>query len=73
MTINDVPFIAELTEDQKNTLNPLIPPTSGIRMILMDPDSTTNHMKIPRMRQDMFFRVFKAISEIAKQEIGKEW
>ncbi len=59
-----------LTAEQKNIINPIVPPTSGIRMVVFDKKNDTLYM--PVNRQYMFMRVFKAISEVAKAEIGKE-
>lgn len=62
--------LPSLTDEQKNIINPIVPPTSGIRMVIFDKLENTLYM--PVERQYMFLRVFKAISEVAKEEIGKK-
>ncbi len=63
-------LLPNLSEEQKEMINPLVPPTSGIRMILMEEDPEKFH--ISKERQCLFLRVFKAISEIAKLEFKQD-
>ncbi|WP_371805030.1 hypothetical protein [Candidatus Lokiarchaeum ossiferum] len=65
----DVVKLPLLSEEQQKIINPIVPPTSGIRMVILD--KKNDLLLMPATRQYMFLRVFKAISEVAKQEIGK--
>ncbi len=61
--------LMELTEEQEETINPMIPHTSGIRMKLLKKDGEKYVMK--KDAQHMFLRVFQAVSKVAKEELGK--
>ncbi len=68
--ISETILLPALTDEQKKIINPIVPPTSGIRMVVLKrlADSLIMHAE----NQYMFVRVFKAISEIAKKEICKK-
>ncbi|MBD3229691.1 MAG: hypothetical protein GF329_16035 [Candidatus Lokiarchaeota archaeon] len=59
-----------LTKEQEEIINPSVPPTSGIRMLIFEKKDDTFFM--PATYQYMFFRVFKALSIIMKEEIDKK-
>jgi len=59
-----------LTPAMESMLNPLIPPTSGLRMEIYEKIDST-HYFMPQDKQFLFFRAFRAISEVAKGEISK--
>lgn len=63
-------LLPALTSEQEEMINPLVPPTSGIRMILMEEKG--DEFFISAERQYLFLRVFKAISDIAKSEFSKD-
>ncbi|MHA1602895.1 MAG: hypothetical protein ACTSVU_04705 [Promethearchaeota archaeon] len=66
-------LLSPLTSQQKEIINPLVPPTSGIRMVILDEDKlNSGQYFMPKYRQEMFLRVFKAVSEIGKKELRKE-
>ena len=58
-----------LSEEEIEIINPIVPPTSGIRMKIYEKRNNTYHMT--KRAQYMFLRVFKAVSEISKEEINK--
>ena len=58
-----------LTKEQEAVINPQVPPTSGIRMEICEKKGDIYQITIPR--QMMFLRVFKAVAEVAKQELRK--
>ena len=66
----DIVELPPLSDEQKNIINPIIPPTSGIRMEIYD--EIEDELVMTVENQYMFLRVFKAVSLIAKQEIIKE-
>ena len=70
--INNAEFIElpALSAHQKEIINPIVPPTSGIRMEIYEKRGDLYYM--PAEAQYMFFRVFKAVNEIAKMEIKKD-
>ncbi|MHA1794654.1 MAG: hypothetical protein ACTSUK_00955 [Promethearchaeota archaeon] len=64
-------ILPPLTTEMESILNPLVPPTSGLRMEIYDlKDEKTLFM--PISKQFLFLRAFRAISEVAKEEIQKE-
>ncbi len=58
-----------LSNEEEEIINPIVPPTSGIRMNIYDKQNKTYVMT--KRAQYMFLRVFKAVSEISKEEIKK--
>ncbi|MHA1746769.1 MAG: hypothetical protein ACTSWW_12275 [Promethearchaeota archaeon] len=67
----DTLILPSLTQDQQEVINPIVPPTSGIRMKILDPIDGKGSYEMFAWRQYMFFRVFKAVSEVAKKKLGK--
>ncbi|MBD3349980.1 MAG: hypothetical protein GF364_00660 [Candidatus Lokiarchaeota archaeon] len=63
-------ILPELDEEDNSILNPAVPPTSGIRMLIFQ--EKENALYMPVRNQYRFFRIFKAISLIAKSEVKKE-
>lgn len=61
-----------LTPEMEKILNPLVPPTSGLRMEIYQLNKEENKLFMPASNQFLYFRAFRAISEIAKQEINKD-
>ncbi|MHA1562674.1 MAG: hypothetical protein ACTSPA_11165 [Promethearchaeota archaeon] len=59
-----------LTDEEKEVINPIVPPTSGIRMKIYEKQNKTYVMT--KRAQYMFLRVFKAVSEVSKGEIKKK-
>ena len=66
----DIILFPPLLDEDKEIINPIVPPTSGIRMNIYDKQNNTYVMT--KRAQYMFLRVFKAVSEISKDEIGKK-
>jgi len=58
-----------LLDKEKEVINPIVPPTSGIRMKIYEKQNKTYIMT--KRAQYMFLRVFKAVSEVSKGEIKK--
>ncbi len=58
-----------LSDQEKEIINPIVPPTSGIRMKIYEKQNKSYVMN--KRAQFMFLRVFKAVSEISKKEIKK--
>ena len=58
-----------LSDEEIEIINPIVPPTSGIRMKIYEKQNSTYIMT--KRAQYMFLRVFKAVSEISKEEISK--
>ena len=58
-----------LSDEEKEIINPIVPPTSGIRMKIYEKQNKSYVMN--KRAQFMFLRVFKAVSEISKKEIKK--
>ncbi|MHA1512369.1 MAG: hypothetical protein ACTSRX_11705, partial [Promethearchaeota archaeon] len=58
-----------LSDEEKEIINPIVPPTSGIRMKIYEKQNKSYVMS--KRAQFMFLRVFKAVSEISKKEIKK--
>lgn len=59
-----------LTDEQKEVLNPQVPYTSGIRMLIYEKRDNLYYM--PKSYQYMFFRAFRALSIVMKEELNKE-
>lgn len=59
-----------LSDEEIEIINPIVPPTSGIRMKIYEKQNSTYIMT--KRAQYMFLRVFKAVSEISKEEINKK-
>ncbi|MHA1674744.1 MAG: hypothetical protein ACTSYI_14080 [Promethearchaeota archaeon] len=66
----DVISLPDLTPAMELMLNPLIPPTSGLRMKIYE-ERENSHYFMPKDKQFLFFRAFRAISEVAKGQISK--
>ena len=56
-----------LSDEEIDIINPIVPPTSGIRMKIYEKHNSTYLMT--KRAQFMFLRVFKAVSEISEAEI----
>jgi phosphomannomutase len=63
-------LLPPLTQDQKDIINPIVPPTSGIRMEIYEKREDEYIMKVDA--QYMFLRVFKAVSDIGIKELNKK-
>ncbi|WP_457558600.1 hypothetical protein [Candidatus Harpocratesius sp.] len=63
--------LPSLNQEEKEKLNPLVPPTSGLRMEIYE-IKNNNELFMPKENQFLFLRAFRAISEIAKAQIKKE-
>ncbi|MHA1109504.1 MAG: hypothetical protein ACTSRE_00270 [Promethearchaeota archaeon] len=59
-----------LDDSEKKIIDPLVPPTSGLRMVIFDVQD--NSYTLTRKKTFYFLRVIKGISVIAKEELGKE-
>ncbi|MBD3185335.1 hypothetical protein GF325_00790, partial [Candidatus Bathyarchaeota archaeon] len=57
-----------LTTEEEDIINPLIPPTSGIRISLLEKKDGVFHC--PASRYCMFLRIFKAISLLLLEKMG---
>ena len=66
----DVLTLSTLTPAMESILNPLVPPTSGLRMELYEKRENF-HYYMPKEKQFLFFRAFRAISEVAREQISK--
>ena len=62
--------LAELSESDREVLNPAVPPTSGIRMQIYEKEDNIFYM--PLRYQYLFFRVFKSLSQTIKEELNKD-
>lgn len=67
----DLIKLPRLTEEMEQILNPLVPPTSGLRMKIYELKED-NTLYMPKTNQYLFLRAFRAISEVVKEEIRKE-
>lgn len=59
--------LAPLTEDEEEEINPLVPPTSGLRMEILDAEG--DKYILSKKKCMHFIRVMKAIAVVAKQEL----
>ncbi len=59
-----------LDESEREIIDPLVPPTSGLRMVIFDVQDKS--YTLTRKQTYYFLRVIKAISVIAKEELGKD-
>ena len=59
--------LPELTEDEKNIIDPIVAPTSGLRIQIYDVVDEQQRYLLPRRKLFLFFRVFKAISHLFKE------
>jgi len=60
----------DLDDSEQKIIDPLVPPTSGLRMVIFDVQD--NSYTLTRKKTFYFLRVIKGISVIAKEELGKE-
>jgi phosphomannomutase len=60
----------KLNDDEKEIIDPLVPPTSGLRMVIFDVKD--KHYNMTRQKTFHFLRVIKGISVVAKEELQKE-
>ena len=60
----------KLDEDERKIIDPLVPPTSGLRMVIFDVQDKNYTMT--RKQTFYFLRVIKGISVVAKEELGKD-
>lgn len=58
-----------LSPDQVEEIDPLIPPTSGIRLLIIDRDASG--ITCPALKYSLFIRLFKAISEVLVERLGR--
>jgi len=58
-------IVPELTEEEKNIVDPIVAPTSGLRIQIFETQETDGMIKyfLPNRRLFLFLRVFKAISQ----------
>ncbi|NMC07752.1 MAG: hypothetical protein GYA24_21240 [Candidatus Lokiarchaeota archaeon] len=61
--------LPKMTPDQVDAVDPLIPPTSGIRLRILDKKDTG--YSCPASKYTLFLRLFKAISTIVKEKLGR--
>lgn len=59
-----------LTEEEEEVINPLVPPTSGLRMEILERQDGRYILTNKKLMH--FLRVLKAISVVAKEELHKE-
>ena len=57
--------LPDLTQEEKNIINPIVPPTSGLRIQLLNKKAEGDDEKyiLTKRKLFLFFRVFKAISQ----------
>ena len=57
--------LPDLTQGEKNIINPIVPPTSGLRIQLLNKKDEGDDKKyiLSKRKLYLFFRVFKAISQ----------
>jgi len=55
--------LPELTEEEKNIINPIVAPTSGLRIQICDIIEENKKYYLPSRNLCLFLRVFKAISQ----------
>ncbi len=57
--------LPDLTQEERNIINPIVPPTSGLRIQLLDKKDDRDNKKyiLTNRKLFLFFRVFKAISQ----------
>ena len=60
----------DLNEEERKIIDPLVPPTSGLRMVIFDVEN--KRYKMTRKQTFYFLRVIKGISVVAKEELKKE-
>lgn len=63
-------LLPAMTADQVEEVDPLIPPTSGIRLKILDRQDGAAPT-CPASKYTMFLRLFKAISIILKEKLGR--
>ncbi|MBD3352636.1 MAG: hypothetical protein GF364_14210 [Candidatus Lokiarchaeota archaeon] len=59
-----------LSKDEEEIINPLVPPTSGLRMEIFDKTESQFNMSLNKLEH--FLRVIKAVAAIGKKELKKE-
>ncbi|MHA1149507.1 MAG: hypothetical protein ACTSR8_14830 [Promethearchaeota archaeon] len=59
-----------LTEEEKNIIDPIVAPTSGLRIELYDINEVNDEYFLPRRKFYLFLRVFQAISQKFKEMEG---
>lgn len=64
--------LPQLTEEEKNLIDPLVPPTSGLRIQLYDIIEKNEKYFMTRRKLFLFLRVFRAISQKFKEMKGGE-
>ncbi len=62
-------ILPDLTEEERNIIDPIVAPTSGLRIQLLDVSKEEDHEKyqLPNNKLFLFLRVFKAISQKFKE------
>ncbi|MEX2683563.1 MAG: hypothetical protein Q6373_018450 [Candidatus Sigynarchaeota archaeon] len=63
-------LLPEMTDEQVNEVDPIIPPTSGIRLKILDKKDRTT-FTCPASKYTLFLRLFKAISLILLEKLGR--
>lgn len=64
--------LPELTEEERNIIDPIIAPTSGLRIQICDVIEENKKYFIPNRKLFLFLRVFKAISQYYIEEIRNQ-
>ena len=64
--------LPELTEQEKSIIDPIVAPTSGLRIQLCDTLEENKKYYIPNRKLFLFLRVFKAISQHYRELKGDE-
>ena len=64
--------LPELTEEERNIIDPIIAPTSGLRIQICDVIEENKRYFIPNRKLFLFLRVFKAISQYYIEEIRNQ-
>lgn len=68
----DLIKLPELTEDEKLIIDPIVPPTSGLRIQLFDQVGNLEKFTLPSTKQFLFFRVAKAIGVKYREMFNEE-
>ncbi|MBN2149946.1 MAG: hypothetical protein JW839_00740 [Candidatus Lokiarchaeota archaeon] len=63
-------LLPDMTADQVDAVDPLVPPTSGIRLELLEGTGGAG-FACPASRHALFLRLFKAISLVLKERLGR--
>ena len=66
--------LPELTDEEKNIIDPLVAPTSGLRIQILatEKEGEVEKIILPKRKFYLFLRVFKAISQKFKESKGSQ-